>query len=63
MDTSLCIQQLEKIGTYGYDGYREEYFGCGTLAVPVEKKDEVEEVDDSIRYNMCKYPHDDCPKH
>lgn len=28
-------QQLEKSGTYGYDGYKEEYFGCGTIAVPL----------------------------
>jgi hypothetical protein len=27
-------QQIEETGEYGYDGYKAEFFGCGTLAVP-----------------------------
>jgi hypothetical protein len=31
-------QQLEKFGEYGYGGYKEEFFGCGTLAIPIKKR-------------------------
>ena len=29
-------------GKYGYSGYREEFFGAGSLAVPVDKKEKAE---------------------
>ena len=35
-----ACQELEHIGRIGYDGYRSEVFGCGALAVPVEKKEQ-----------------------
>lgn len=34
----LYAQQIEQSGKYGYDGYKDEFFGCGTLAVPAEKR-------------------------
>ena len=34
-----AAQELEKCGRYGYEGYREEFFGIGTVAVPIDKKD------------------------
>lgn len=33
-----AVQTIEKQGSYGYEGFKEEFFGAGTLAVPVEKK-------------------------
>jgi len=30
--------EIESIGRQGYAGFKEEFFGCGTLAVPYEKK-------------------------
>ncbi len=29
-----AVQTLEKHGSYGYEGFKEEFFGAGTLAVP-----------------------------
>jgi hypothetical protein len=34
-------QELQKNGHYGYLGYRKEFFGIGTIAVPLDKKDKV----------------------
>lgn len=36
-----AVQELEKSGRYGYFGYRKEFFGMGTVAVPVDQKDAV----------------------
>ena len=36
-----AIHELEKSGRYGYLGYRKEFFGIGTLAVPIDQKDAV----------------------
>jgi len=36
-----AVQELEKSGRYGYLGYRKEFFGMGTVAVPVGQKDPV----------------------
>jgi hypothetical protein len=32
------VHEIESIGKYGYLGYKEEFFGSGSLAVPVDKK-------------------------
>lgn len=37
----LRARKLEKSGRYGYLGYRKEFFGIGTVAVPVDQKDAV----------------------
>lgn len=34
-----AIHELEKRGQYGYLGYRKEFFGIGTVAVPIDQKD------------------------
>ncbi len=34
-----ACQQLECSGQIGYDGYKSEFFGCGSIAVHIEKKD------------------------
>ncbi len=36
-----AVQELQKIGHYGYLGYRKEFFGIGTVAVPLDMKDRV----------------------
>jgi hypothetical protein len=33
-----AVQELEKSGSYGYLGYRKEFFGIGTVAIPVDEK-------------------------
>lgn len=33
-----ACQELERRGQIGYDGYKAEFFGCGTLAVPTDEK-------------------------
>ncbi len=32
-----ACQQLECSGQIGYDGYKSEFFGCGSIAVHIEK--------------------------
>jgi hypothetical protein len=39
-----AVQTIEKHGSYGYEGFKEEFFGAGTLAVPVEKKANAEKL-------------------
>jgi hypothetical protein len=36
-----AIQELEKSGRYGYLGYRKEFFGLGSVAVPIDQRDAV----------------------
>jgi hypothetical protein len=36
-----AMQELQKSGRYGYLGYRKEFFGIGTVAVLLDKKDKV----------------------
>ena len=31
-------RQIQRIGRYGYVGFRDEFFGVGSLAVPEDKK-------------------------
>jgi hypothetical protein len=33
-----AVHVIEKCGSYGYEGFKEEFFGAGTLAVPVGEK-------------------------
>lgn len=33
-----AVHVIEKCGSYGYEGFKEEFFGVGTLAVPAEKQ-------------------------
>src|SRR5690606_30392359 len=34
-----AVLHNEKQGRYGYDGYKEEFFGTGSVAIPVDKID------------------------
>ncbi len=36
------FQFIEKIGQQGFEGYREDFFSCGTIAVPLDKKQSAE---------------------
>src|SRR5271165_4308366 len=35
---------VEKTGTYGYPGFKEEFFGLGSVAIPVERREEAEKL-------------------
>ncbi|MCX5844729.1 MAG: hypothetical protein NT022_13475 [Deltaproteobacteria bacterium] len=53
-----AIQDLEKKGQYGYLGYRKEFFGLGTVAVPIDQKDAVSKLgweDIGISHNHSGY--------
>lgn len=39
-----AIHTIERNSSYGYDGFKEEFFGAGTLAVPVEEKSKAEKL-------------------
>lgn len=41
----LRANQTQKEGEFGYEGYKEDYFGVGTLAVPIDAHDLAEELD------------------
>lgn len=32
-----AIYEINRQGNYGYQGYKEEFFGCGTIAVPTKE--------------------------
>lgn len=34
-----AVQELQKNGRYGFLGYKKEFFGTGTVAVPIDQKD------------------------
>lgn len=56
-----AIQELEKKGQYGYLGYRKEFFGLGTLAVPIDQKDAASKLaweDIGISHNHSGYCED-----
>jgi len=59
-----ATHQIEEIGNYGHAGYKSEFYGVGTLAVPTENKLEAEKLgwmDVGIRhqhsgyFEECKY--------
>jgi hypothetical protein len=39
-----AIHQIEEIGDYGHAGYKSEFYGVATLAIPTENKREAEEL-------------------
>jgi hypothetical protein len=39
-----AIHRIEEIGHHGHAGYKSEFYGVGTLAVPTEKKREAEKL-------------------
>jgi hypothetical protein len=39
-----AVHQVEKIGEYGYCGFREEFFGCGTVAISLNERHKAEEL-------------------
>ncbi len=39
-----AICQIEEIGKYGYAGYKSEFYGVGTLAVPIDNRVEAEKL-------------------
>jgi hypothetical protein len=55
-------QVIEEEGKYGYVGYKEEFFGAGTIAVPLEKRDKAEELGWTglgISYDPAPYADED----
>ena len=40
-----AVRHNERSGKYGYEGYREEFFGSGCIAVPTDKKKFTEKLD------------------
>jgi hypothetical protein len=53
-----AIHRIAEIGSYGHAGYRSEFYGVGTLAVPVENKLEAEKLgwmDVGISHNHSGY--------
>lgn len=40
-----AAHKIESIGEYGHLGYKEEFFGAGSLAIPVDKKINAEKLD------------------
>jgi hypothetical protein len=49
MDAAVWVplyaaETIERVGKYGYLGFREEFFGCGSVAVPVSQRDLVEKL-------------------
>ena len=40
-----AINKIESVGEYGHLGFKEEFFGVGSLAVPVEQKNDTEKLD------------------
>ncbi len=56
-----AVHKIESKGRYGYLGYKEEFFGAGSLAVPFEKKDKAEKLgwmDVGISYEHSAYVQD-----
>lgn len=56
-----AVHVIEKSGSYGYEGFKEEFFGAGTLAVPVEKKAQAEKLgwmDIGISHDHAAYVQD-----
>ncbi len=39
-----AVHHNEKEGKYGYEGYRSDFFGTGTIAVPVKYKTEIQKL-------------------
>lgn len=39
-----AIEAIERIGVYGHAGYRKDFFGCGTVAVPVAQRELAEKI-------------------
>ena len=39
-----AIHSIEKISSYGKEGFKEEFFGAGTLAVSIDKKEKAEKL-------------------
>src|SRR5438874_2365814 len=35
-----AVHQIERIGKYGFLGFREDFYGAGSLAVPIKNKDD-----------------------
>jgi len=57
-----AIHRIEEIGNHGHAGYRSEFFGVGTLAVPTEKRVEAEKLgwmDVGIRHQHSGYVEED----
>lgn len=49
MDTAVwitlhAVEELESEGNYGEKGYLLDFFGCGTVAVPIENKEHVKQI-------------------
>lgn len=56
------INTIEEIGKHGFAGYKSEFFGAGSLAVPLEQKDAADKLgwmDIGISYSHSGYIQDD----
>ena len=56
----LRASQTTKTGKWGYVGYKEEYFGAGSLAVPLRKRVVAEKLtwtDLGLMRDHCGYAH------
>lgn len=39
-----AVHKIESLGKYGYLGYKEEFFGAGSLSIPLDKKTNAEKL-------------------
>jgi hypothetical protein len=57
-----AVNRIEEIGRHGYNGYKSEFFGAGSLAVPIEQKtlaDKLGWMDVGISHSHSGYIQDD----
>lgn len=58
----MAADTIEEVGQHGFIGYRSEFFGANSLAIPVDKKTEAEKLgwaDIGIGHNYSGYIQDD----
>lgn len=53
-----AVNTIEEVGQHGFAGYKSEFFGAGSLAIPVDKKTEAEKlgwIDVGINHSHSGY--------
>lgn len=58
----MAADTIEEVGQHGFIGYKSEFFGANSLAIPVDKKTEAEKLgwaDIGIGHNYSGYIQDD----
>lgn len=56
-----AVHGIERIGKQGFAGFKEDFYGAGSIAVPIQSKNSALQLDwDSIdiRHNHCGYVDD-----